>query len=224
MLSHYAEQLDLDTEYNLVLSRRQISLDEAKRRAIAFYVEIFIWLLPLWLALGLGWWMQRETSPINLPLYRAVLCGLGAGILLRTACQSLGQRKVAAPTVLSVLSDPNLSPIWGTQVNWQGKLRLVQSGIWGAPKLYFHDRTGVLPVRYPFWSLVLPPFRSPQQRLEAIAASSVKISGMVVRGLSPQLQVATISSDDGAMFIGYPLFLSWTGGLILFLLGSLLPG
>jgi hypothetical protein len=224
VLSHYAEQLDLDTEYNLVLSRRQISFDEARKRTMAFYLEILIWLLPFWLALGLGWWMHQETSPINLPLYRAILCGLGAGVLLRTACQSLGQRKVAAPTVLSVLSDPNLSPIWGTQVNWQGKLKLVQSSIWGKPKIYFHDRTGVIPVRYPFWTLILPPFRFPQEKLEAIAVQSVKISGMVVRGLSPQLQIATITNDEREMFIGYPLFLSWMGGVILLLLGVLLPG
>ncbi|MBD2652721.1 M48 family metalloprotease [Synechocystis sp. FACHB-383] len=224
VLSHYAEQLDLDTEYNLVLSRRQISLEEAKKRTIFFYLEVFIWLLPLWFALGLGWWIQQEDSTLKLSLHQAILVGLGAGILLRTAWQSLGQRKVAAPTVLSVLSDANLSPIWGTQVNWQGKFRLVQASVWRAPKLYFHDRTGVIPVRYPFWTRLLPPFRSPQTRLEAIALGSVKVSGMVVRGLSPQLQFATITNEEDQMLIGYPLFLAWTGGLLLVLLGILLPG
>ncbi|MBE9174754.1 M48 family metalloprotease [Synechocystis salina LEGE 06155] len=224
VLSHYAEQLDLETEYNLVLSRRQISLEEAKKRTLSFYLEVFIWLLPLWFALGLGWWTQQENSTVKLFLHQAILMGLGMGILLRTAWQSLGQRKVAAPTVLSVLSDPNLSPIWGTQVNWQGKFRLVQASVWRAPKLYFHDRTGVIPVRYPFWTRLLPPFRSTQARLEAIALGSVKVSGMVVRGLSPQLQLATISDEAGQMLIGYPLFLAWTGGLLLVLLGISLPG
>lgn len=224
VLSHYAEQLDLDTEYNLVLSRRQISLEEAKKRALSFYLEVLIWLLPLWFALGLGWWTQQENPVLKLHLHQAILVGLGAGILIRTTWQSLGQRKVAAPTVVSVLSDPNLSPIWGTQINWQGKFRLVQASVWRVPKLYFHDRTGVIPVRYPFWTRLLPPFRSPQIRLEAIALGSVKVSGMVVRGLSPQLQLATIANEEGQMLIGYPLFLAWAGGLLLVLLGILIPG
>ncbi|AIE72841.1 MULTISPECIES: M48 family metalloprotease [unclassified Synechocystis] len=224
VLSHYAEQLDLDTEYNLVLSRRQISLEEAKKRTFSFYLEVFIWLLPIWCALALGWWTQQENPIFKLHLHQAILIGLGAGILLRTTWQSLGQRKVAAPTVLSLLSDPNLSPIWGTQVNWQGKLRLVQASIWRAPRLYFHDRTGVIPVRYPGWTRLLPPFRSLRIRLEAIALGPVKVSGMVVRGLSPQLQIVTVTNEGDEMLIGYPLFLSWTGGGLLLLLGILLKG
>ncbi|MEB3228724.1 MAG: M48 family metalloprotease [Synechocystis sp.] len=223
VLSHYAEQLDLDTEYNLILSRRQISVQAAKQRSLFFGLEILIWLLPLWSALALFWFSQRPQSPLVLPGYRGLLIGAGLGVWVRTAWQSLGQRKVAAPTVLSVLSDPNLSPIWGTQVHWQGKLRLVQASIWGRPKLYFHDRTGVVPVRYPFWVRVLPPFLSPQARLDALTQKPCQVSGMAVRGLSPQLQVSSITQDDDALFLGYPLFLSWFGGLLLILLGGLLP-
>jgi Zn-dependent protease with chaperone function len=223
VLSHYAEQLDLDTEYNLILSRRQISLQDAKKRYLFFYLEVLVWLLPFWLALGMYWFSQQSKSPLILPGYRALLLGAGLGWLLKTAWQSLGQRKVPAPNVLSLLSDPNLSPIWGTQIHWQGKLRLVQASIWGRPKLYFHDQTGVIPVRYPFWVRCLPPFKSPQASLDGMTKKLCKVSGIAVRGLSPQLQLSAITQDEIGIFLGYPLFLSWLTGLVLVLLGGLLP-
>ncbi|MEB3160037.1 MAG: M48 family metalloprotease [Synechocystis sp.] len=223
VLSHYAEQLDLDTEYNLILSRRQISAKDAKKRYIFFCLEVVVWLLPLWLALALFWFSQQPQSPLKLPGYRAILLGAGLGVWIRTAWQSLGNRKVPAPNVLSALSDPNLSPIWGTQIHWQGKLRLVQASIWGRPKLYFHDRTGVIPVRYPFWVRCLPPFTSPQTSLDGMTQKSCQINGAVVRGLSPQLQVTSIIQEDNGIFLGYPLLLSWLGGLALILLAGLLP-
>ena len=222
VLSHYAEQLDLDTEYNLILSRRQISLQDAKKRYLFFCLEVLVWLLPLWLSLGMYWFTQQTKSPLILPGYRALLIGAGLGLLLKTTWQSLGQRKVPAPNVLSLLSDPNLSPIWGTQIYWQGKLRLVQASIWGRPKLYFHDHTGVIPVRYPFWVRCLPPFKSPQASLDLMTQKPCKVSGIVVRGLSPQLQVSSITQDEGGMFLGYPLFLSWLAGLVLILLGGII--
>lgn len=223
VLSHYAEQLDLDTEYNLILSRRQISLQDAKKRSLFFFVELFIWLLPVWLGVGFFWFGQQKATPWPMAGYGGLFLGVGLGIWLKTIWQSLGQRKVAAPSVLSVLTDPNLSPIWGTQVHWQGKLRLAQASIWGRPKLYFHDRTGVIPIRYPFWTWCLPPFKSPQTRLETLVETPCRVSGSVVRGLSPQLQVTTITQDDGTLFLGYPFFLSWLSGFVLMLLGFVLP-
>jgi hypothetical protein len=52
---------------------------------------------------------------------------------------------------------------------------------------------------------------------------SCKVNGMAVRGLSPQLQIASIIQDDDGMFFGYPLLPSWLGGFALILLGLLLP-
>ncbi|WLT37854.1 M48 family metalloprotease [Synechocystis sp. B12] len=65
VLSHYAEQLDLDTEYNLVLSRRQISLEEAKKELYPFILRYLFGCCPS----GLPWaWAggpNRKTPFLN---------------------------------------------------------------------------------------------------------------------------------------------------------------
>jgi hypothetical protein len=52
---------------------------------------------------------------------------------------------------------------------------------------------------------------------------SCQVNGTVVRGLSPQLQITSVIQDDNSIFLGYPLLLSWLGGLALIVLAGLLP-
>ena len=224
VLSHYAEQLDLDSEYNLIISRNQISIATAKKRGWFFYLEIFVWLLPLWTGLISVWWTLQPTAFLILPWYKSFVIEMGVGLLFRSGIQILGQRRLKSTTVLTLLSDIELSPIWSTTVDWQGKLRIVQASIWGFPKLYFHDRTGVMPVAYPFWYRWIPPFRSALTELEAFTESFCQVRGEVVRGLSPQLRINHLQDEKGQRFNGFPNLIRWLLSFGVLIIGALLPG
>jgi len=191
VLAHYAEQLDLSTEYALIETRRQTQI-EGINPYPDFFKDWFLLLLPVFLGLGLG------LAPLlwpNLTLDSGTLIwgGLGLGLGIQAVILWQFPRSLNAPDVLSLLISEETSPFWGTQVQWTGKLRLVKCPDAGRPKLYFHDRTGVIPIIYPYWWRCLPPFTPLAERLGPFLAQTCCVTGYVNRGIVTTLTLRSLS-------------------------------
>jgi hypothetical protein len=196
VLTRYAEQLGLDSEYRLASAYPLPAELKPPQRLQRLAGEIFIAGLPLLgaligIALGLT---PGVTRWLTWP--QGLFLGLGLGLLSQGLLQRLLTPSLLGKDILSILGEPALSPIRGTTVHWRGKLRLRQlvTGRW--PKLYFHDRTAVIPVRYPYWLRWQFPFRSPVQLLEPYLEHSCEVTGQVCRGLTPYLTLYSITAKE----------------------------
>ncbi len=224
VLSHYAEQLSLDAEYGLVTVRRVARSPKSQQRPRHFWRELAVFSLPISLAL-LGSAIGSHDSVKGLISWQqGAVGGFGVGLLLKTIVQGFAGESLAAPDVLTLLGEAQLSPVLGTPVHWRGKLKLVQDKtIWGFPKLYFHDRSGVIPVVYPYWLRLIPPFCSPKKALQPFLEHSCEVVGLVRRELTPRLIVKSISAKDLPTLRGYSFLLSGALAGLFLVLAYFLP-
>jgi Zn-dependent protease with chaperone function len=149
ILTYYAEQLDLDTEYGMGLIRQDLRQLNPRIIQLKFWLGLGLWTLPgLGLLLGL---ILTRFPTLNFPLVSALGFGFGTGLLLQTLIFMVRSRYSRPTDLLSLLYDPTLSPI-GTQIiKCQGKLRPVSGAPRQKPKLYFSDNTAILMAAFPLW-------------------------------------------------------------------------
>ncbi|BFM39474.1 M48 family metalloprotease [Synechocystis sp. LKSZ1] len=196
LLTHYAEQLGLNTEYHLASAYYLPSELKPPQRYQRLTGEIFIANLPiLGAVLGSGLALLSGVKA-TMAWNQGLLLGLGLGLLSQSLLRRFLSLSLSAKDILTLLSEPALSPVQGTNIQWQGKLRLRQSvpGKW--PKLYFHDRTAVIPVRYPYWLHWQFPFRSPVKVLEPFLEHTCTVTGQVQRGLVPYLTLYRVTAKE----------------------------
>jgi len=191
VLGRYAEQLDLSSQYALEEIRRETKTQKLNPYP-AFIQDWCLALLP-WLAALSAALAARFWPDCPWRLGSGFAWGFGLGFFVQTLILQQLPRQLTAPDVLSLLTSEQTSPLWGSQVQWTGKLRLLDVQGWGTPKLYFHDRSGVIPVVYPYWRRWLPPFNPLDQQIEVFLNDACGVTGYVNRGITPTLTLKFLS-------------------------------
>jgi len=173
----------------------------------AFPIELFVWGLPL-LSIGLlvsalwlrGWFsyfgitLPPETKPV-------LLIASGAGWLLRVAYRYRGDAQDVS--VISLLEDTEVSQMRPRAVRLRGEIvgRGVPGVFW-SPDLVLRDSTGIIFMLYrqtiPFARLLFA-----LSSADSFIGQTVEIEGWFRRGLTPYVEMARLTGEDGSVHRAY---------------------
>ncbi|UBF29219.1 M48 family metalloprotease [Kovacikia minuta CCNUW1] len=151
-LSTYAEQLGLETEFNMGLVMREgRSLNKNKLYG-NFAVDVFL-LWADWFGLAIGVLVGIAFLAIKpgnfVPLLSVSMIGFGFGTLLKMVFMYPDFSKAPATDVLSLMSDPYASPLRGRAVKLDGQvIGRGDAGYKFGSDLKMQDPTGVIYLRY----------------------------------------------------------------------------
>jgi hypothetical protein len=219
ILTYYAEQLDLDTEYGMDLIRQELRQLDRRGMQRQFWGELGLLSLPgLGLLTGLIWTQYYAHS---FSLGASLGFGFGVGLLLQTLIFIVRSRHWLNTELLPLLCDPSLSPLGTQGIKCQGKLNRISNSLRQTPKLYFQDRTAVMPASFPlwyqFWQRLKSIFAGPNSHLSPILNQRGQITASFHRGLSPSLMIDSIVQADRTIRL-YPYLSQGLVAIILIVL------
>ena len=194
VLTYYAEQLDLETEYHLNLLRREAKQFSGTWFYGRFFLEFILLYLPL-LGGGLAWFLGGKNAPFSM------LClGFGLGFLAQAAIALLNVLPSPAKDLLTLMGETQQSPLGFRKYQCQGKIRKTGNG----EQLYFSDKFMVLPLYLPRWygylNRLLPLLHIPLQTFTPPLEKTVQITAHFHRSLSPHLVLDSLKEDEQVQF------------------------
>lgn len=179
-----------------------------------FPVEVVLWVAP-WLAaaaLGIAWWrpewlavvavgavVDRGLTPETVkPL---ALIALGTAWILRVSYRYRGKFEDVA--VGSLLEDVAVSQMQPRAVRLKGEIvGRGEPGAFWSPDLVLRDATGIIFVLYR-QSIPLARFLFALTEADSYIGQKVEIAGWFRRGLTPYVEMARVTGEDGATHRAY---------------------
>ncbi|MGL5035882.1 MAG: M48 family metalloprotease [Microcystaceae cyanobacterium] len=202
VLTYYAEQLDLGAEYELNALRRDISTLD--RRVLYFHFCLELLFISLPLIGSLICLKLTQFNPQN--LLCSLSFGWGLGLLLQTlilfiyCSENLLGKSTQCPDLITLLCDLKMSPLGIQKITNSGKLQQIVRPSETELKLYFQDRSAVMPIRFPLWyhyqQKLFHLFRPAAPSVEPFFENSVTMSGFFYRGLAPYLVLESLTQGD----------------------------
>jgi heat shock protein HtpX len=174
----------------------------------SFPVEFLLWVTP-WLsaaALATAFWRPKwmailGSGPAIDTVKPLLLIVLGVAWILRTSYRYRG--KFEDSSVEPLLEDVEVSEMRPRAVRLKGEIlgRGVPGAFWSAD-LVLRDATGILFVLYR-QSIPLARFLFALTEAENYIGKQVEIEGWFRRGLTPYIEMARLTGDDGAKHVSY---------------------
>jgi Zn-dependent protease with chaperone function len=188
-LTTYAEQLGLDTEFNMAqVVREGKSLNKARLYSHFVRDVLVYWANWLGLAIGLvfgsllGVGLGAGWKPI---VFLTLVC-FGAGTLLKTVFMYPDFRKAPATDVLTLMSDPYASPLRGRPVRLEGTvIGRGDAGYQYGSDLKLQDPTGMIFLRYSSRFGPLGNFLFGMSQAQSFINQEVKVLGWFRRSIMP---------------------------------------
>lgn len=202
-LTTYAEQLDLETEFNMGKIIAQGNTLDRKRLYQGFGLDILLMNAPFigflaGLAISFTAWGLDTHRAFTIPLGSIVL-GVGLGILIKTAVMFPSLKRGAPPTtVLKVMSNPYASPLRGIPLELEGKIigRGDAGYVFGSD-MKFQDPTGLIFLRYASRFGSLGNFFFGAGKVDMLVGQESKAMGWFRRGVAPWVDLAAIHTQKG---------------------------
>ncbi|MES1023650.1 M48 family metalloprotease [Gloeocapsa sp. BRSZ] len=221
-LSTYAEQLGLETEFDLsrVVAEGK-SLDKKKLYG-NFVLDVLLYAAQAIGIFGgfiLGLLLVSAKVASGTVIIATVLIGFGIGTFIKTAVMFPNFQFAASSDVLELMSNPYASPLRGKPIRLKGELiGRGDAGYQFGSDLKLQDRTGMIYLRYASRFGSFGNFLFGMNRVKNLIGSSVSTVGWFRRGVMPWLDLAQLHTDAGTVVNSYHrfwLYFTGTGAIIL---------
>ncbi len=222
-LSNYAEQLGLDTEFNMgriVAEGRHLNKTKLYSNFLldlvlysAEFLGIFIGLL-----IGIVLFKYKLMLFIACPLL-----GLGIGIILKTLVMFPNYQQAEETDILTLMADPYSSPLRGKPTKLVGKLigRGDAGYIFGSD-IQFQDKTGLVFLRYASRFGPIGNFLFGMTRVKSLIGMQTNTLGWFRRSITPWIDLIQITTENGTIVNSYHRFWSFVFGGGAIILGIVL--
>lgn len=225
-LSTYAEQLGLDTEFDMSqVIREGRSLNKQKLYGSFAMDVVILWANVIGLVLGLALGIAIFTSTKNWrPLVSLPFIGLGFGTLLKMVFMYPDFSRAPETDVLTLMSDPYASPLRGRAVKLAGDvIGRGDSGYKFSSDLKLQDPTGMIYLHYSSRWGPLGNFLFGMTQADGFVNQQVRVTGWFRRGIMPWIDFTTMECDRKWTVHSYHRFWTVILGLGAIVLGFLLP-
>jgi Zn-dependent protease with chaperone function len=230
-LSNYAEQLGLETEFDMAQVVREGRSLNRKKLYGHFALDVLLFWAD-WIGLGLGLLLgiSLVTSGTHLlsVLLMPVLLGFGIGTLIKAVVMYPPLQRAPEMDVLLLMSDPYASPLRGKPVRLGG--RVIGRGDAGyrfGSDLKMQDPTGLIYLHYTSRFGPLGNFLFGMSQADSFVHQEVAVTGWFRRGIMPWVDLSRMNCPEKWDVSSYPRFWSLLlgGGAIVlaFVLPVLLP-
>ncbi len=209
-LTTYAEQLGLDTEFDMGRVMREGRTLNRHKLYGSFALDVFLlWADLFGLALGVLMGIAfLATKPGNIqPLLSLSLIGFGFGTLLKMVFMYPDFSKAPETDVLTLMSDPYASPLRGRAVKLDGEvIGRGNSGYKFGSDLKMQDPSGIIYLRYTSRFGPLGNFLFGMSQAEGFVRKEVSVVGWFRRGIMPWVDLVrmdcprrwTVTSHPGS--------------------------
>jgi len=248
-LSTYAEQLGLDTEFDMSQVIRE-GRNLNKRKLYGNFALDVVMFWADWLGLGLGLLLGllivivRLRSPSMLgatiaaepmilrsligmafsTIISLILIGFGAGTLLKMVFMYPDFKQAPATDVLTLMSDPYASPLRGRAIKLSGEvIGRGDAGYRFGSDLKMQDPTGMIFLRYSSRFGPLGNWLFGMNQAESFIRQEVSVTGWFRRGIMPWVDYVRMDCDRKWTVHSYHRFWMLAAGLGSLALGLALP-
>ena len=224
-LSNYAEQLDLTTEFDMakiVRAGKILSKDKLYGGLLIDIILYFAEAIGLLLGVSIGLIFSVNNFHLSLILGYSLI-GLGMGIFCKTFAQFPLFFSAPKMDILSLMSNPYASSVWGKPVKLKGKLiGRRESGFIFSSDIEFQDLTGLLPLRYSSRFGLIGNFFFGISKVEKLMGMEVNAVGWFRRKETAWLDLSYLSTENGTIIKSYHRFLSIIFGILAIIVGIFL--
>jgi len=185
MLAKYAQQLNLDIQFDLAEVLQEGEKLDKKRLRGTFILEMLVFTAPIWgTIMGLLMaWLFIKKGDLGRAFWAFGLMGLGLGTLVRLLSRYPSLRSARSADIFSLMSDPYISSLAGCPVQLKGKL------VGTDREMRLQDRTGQIFVSY----------SSPWQQIQPLLPEEVRVGGWFRRGATVWLDLREITQKNLAV-------------------------
>jgi Zn-dependent protease with chaperone function len=222
-LSTYAEQLGLETEFDMGKVVGEGKHLNKKKLYGSFFTDIFFFgaeTIGLFVGIAIGI-ILANTGVNNPGLFIACpLIGCGIGVIVKAFVTYPNYAKAPETDVLTLMSDPYASPLRGRPAKLEGKLiGRGDAGYKFGSDLKIQDPSGMLYLRYASRFGSLGNFLFGMKRVESLINMNVASRGWFRRGVAPWMDLIELKSENGTVVNSYHRFGSFLTGGFLIILG-----
>ncbi|WP_432808878.1 M48 family metalloprotease [Pantanalinema sp. GBBB05] len=225
-LSTYAEQLGLDTEFDMGrVIREGRSLNKQKLYGNFAMDVVILWADVIGLVLGLAISIAIFSSTQNWrPLVSLPLICFGFGTLLKMVFMYPDFSRAPETDILTLMSDPYASPLRGRAVKLAGEvIGRGDSGYKFSSDLKLQDPTGMIYLHYSSRWGPLGNFLFGMTQADGFVNQQVRVTGWFRRGIMPWIDFTVMECDRKWTVHSYHRFWTVVLGLGAIVLGFLLP-
>ncbi|OKH37297.1 peptidase M48 [[Phormidium ambiguum] IAM M-71] len=212
-LSTYAEQLGLETEFDMSRVVREGKTLKKGKLYGNFVLDICLYTSQLigflaGLAIGFILLINAPESPQSLGFLLAFpLIGLGIGTLLKTFVTYPNFSHAADTDVITLMSDPYASPLRGKPAKLQGKLiGRGDAGYAFGSDLMLQERSGLMYLHYASRFGAIGNFLFGMNRVKNLIGSEVNTLGWFRRGIGSWMDLISLESKNGTIVKSYHRF------------------
>jgi Zn-dependent protease with chaperone function len=220
-LTTYAEQLGIDTEFDMGLVIREGNQLSKGKLYGNFFFDVVLYNLQ-WIAIigGLIVGSMITTNTGHPGMFLAVpLLAFGVATLARTLVMYPQFQNAPETDIFTIMSDPYASPLRGKPVALQGTLiGRGDAGYQFGSDLKLQDQTGMIFSRYASRLGPLGNFFFGWRKVADLIGSEVKAVGWFRRGVAPWLDLVSLNTPNG-MVKSYHRFWSFVIAVIAIALG-----
>ena len=221
-LSTYAEQLGLDTEFEMSRVIRDGNRLSKQRLYGNFALDIVLYTAETIGFVG-GLLIGLLALPMDWGFLMVALVGLGVGILVKRSVMFPDFNQAHQMDVLTLMSDPYASPLRGHPVKLDGQLiGRGDAGYRFGSDLKLQDKTGMMFLRYSSRFGPLGNFLFGAGQVKALIGSSGGALGWFRRGVAPWMDLIRYTSQ-GRTIHSYHRFWTLIFGIACILAGLVLP-
>jgi hypothetical protein len=220
-LSTYAEQLGLDTEFDMGRVAAEGRRLDKQRLYRTFFLDILLingeWLATIGGAIA-GWLLFNDNplkAFIGLPL---LLVGLV--ILVKRMIMYPTSARAQQTDILTLMGDPYASPLRGQPSQLQGKIigRADAGYVFGSD-VKIQDDTGMIYALYSSRFGGIGNFLFGMKRVQALIGSKAQVRGWFRRGIVPWLDLELITTENQTKVTSHPAFWMLVWGIIAVAIG-----
>jgi Zn-dependent protease with chaperone function len=224
-LTTYAEQLGLDTEFDMagaIAQGRKLS----KSKLYAQFVGDVIFYNAQWIGAIAGFVLGAAialatSSAAVLPSF--TFFGFGIGTLVNAFVTYSDIRRVSQTDIFSLMCDPYASPLRGRPIQLQGELLgRAEAGYQFGSDLMLQDRTGKIYARYASRFGALGNFLFGATQVKKLIGKEVKAVGWFRRGAIPWIDLKYLKGDR-ILVKSYPSFWLVSVGIAAIAFGFIVP-
>lgn len=226
-LSTYAEQLGLETEFEMARVIRDGRRLSKQKLYGSFVFDLFL-LQAEWIGLAIGLMLGAGVLAIGAGSGKVLLSlgliGFGIGTLLKTIIMYPDFNRAPATDILSLMSDPYASPLRGKPVKLEGEvIGRGDAGYQFGSDLKMQDQTGMIYLHYSSRFGPIGNFLFGMSQAESFVNKSVSVVGWFRRGMMPWVDFVQMDCPSKWTVNSYHRFwlLILGGGAIV--LGFVLP-
>jgi Zn-dependent protease with chaperone function len=208
-LSTYAEQLGLETEFNMAQVVAEGKQLNKSRLYGGFLGDLILYgaeLIGVIVGLGVGIALFYGSEN-GLFILAGILVGLGVGIIVKTFIAYPQFNRAPESDILTLMADPYASPLRGKPVRLNGAL--IGRGDAGnrvGSDLKLQDKSGMIFVRYASRFGPLGNLLFGAARVKSLLGSQVASVGWFRRGIAPWMDLVQLQSEGGTIVNSYHRF------------------